>query len=255
VLPPFERKTVNVLVAALERRGVVRYEGVAADSAAADRNGVTVTLCDGRSFQAEMAFIAIGRRPDVLELNLDSAGLAVDPRRGIEVDGHMRTAVTHIYAAGDATGMPMTANKAMAQGWIAGRHAAGAFVDPYRPETIVEAVYTDPQIAQVGLTEERAQERAGTIRALRRGYEALLKAILLDETEGFVQLVADAEDGSLLGASAVGAHACDVLTPLALGLRLGVRLEDLAALFPGHPGFSELGFAAARTETHGRLLR
>jgi len=255
VLPPFERAAVQILVAALEHRGVVRVEGVAADSVAANGDDVTVTLCDGRSFQAEMAFIAIGRRPDVLELNLDSVGLAVDPHRGIEVDGYMRTAVTHIYAAGDATGMPMTANKAMAQGWIAGRHAAGASVDPYRPGTIVEAVYTDPQIAQVGLTEERARERAGLVRVLRRGYRGLLKAVLLDETEGSMQLVADAEDGILLGASAVGAHASDVLTPLALGLRQGVRLEDLSALFPGHPGLSELGFAAVRMEASGRPVR
>jgi dihydrolipoamide dehydrogenase len=202
-----------------------------------------------------MAFIAIGRRPAVLELNPDSAGLAVDPRRGIEMDGYMRTAVTHTYAAGDATGMPMTASKAMAQGWIAGRHAAGAFVDPYQPGTIIEAVYTDPQIAQVGLTEERSQERGGTVRVLRRGYEALLKTVLLEETEGFVQLVADAEDGTLLGASAVGPHAVDVLTPLALGLRPDVRREDLAALLPGHPGFSELGFATVWMEANGRPLR
>jgi dihydrolipoamide dehydrogenase len=255
VLPPFEREVVSALVKALEHRGVARHEGVAADSAVADGNGVMVTLRDGRSFKAEMAFIAIGRQPDVAELNLNAAGLTVDPRRGIAVDGTMRSAAPHIYAAGDATGMPMTANKAMAQGWIAGRHAAGASADPYRSGTLVEAVYTDPQVAQVGLTEKRAQERGRPVRVLRLGYEALLKAALLDETEGFVQLVADAEDGTLLGASAIGAHASNVLTPLALGIRLGIRLDNLAALFPAHPGLSELAFAAARMVANGESVR
>jgi len=246
VLPPFDRETVAVLVRALEARGVVRHEGVAADSAVADSNGVTVTLRDGRSFSAEMGFIAIGRRPDVAGLNLEAAGLAVDPRQGIQVDGYGRTAVPHIYAAGDVTGLPMTANKAMAQGWVAGRHAAGAPVDPYQPETIVEATYTDPQVAQVGLREDAARERGHQIRVLRLGYEAGLKAALLEEAEGFVKLVVDAGDGLLLGASAVGAHAADVLAPLALGIRLGARLSDLTALFPAHPGLTELAFDAAR---------
>lgn len=167
----------------------------------------------------------------------------------------MRTAAQHIYATGDVTGMAMIADKAMSHDRIAGRHAAGASVDPYRPGTIVDAVYAAPQIAQVGLTEERAQERGGTVRVLQRGYEALLKAVLLDETEDLVQVAVDAEDGSPLGTSAIGALARDVLTSLALGLRLRVRLEDLAALFLGHPGSSELGFATVRVRANGRPLR
>jgi dihydrolipoamide dehydrogenase len=247
VLPPFDRATVSVLVAALDARGVVRHQGVATRSVAANEAGVTVTLRNGQSFQPEMAFIAIGRLPDVVGLNLEAAGVPPGPNRGIKVDDYGRSMVPHIYAAGDVTGLPMTANKARAQGWIAGHHAAGASVDPYRPETIISAVYTDPQVAQVGLTEDEAQERGHPIWVLRRDYEASLKAMLLDETEGFVTLVTDARDGTLLGANAVGTHAADMLAPIALGIRLGARLEDLATLFPAHPGLGELVFATART--------
>lgn len=246
VLPPFEREAVRVLVEALASRGVVRHEGVAAESAVSDDEGVTVTLRDGRSLRAEMAFIAIGRRPDVAGLNLESADLPEDPRRGIAVDGYGCSATPHIFAAGDVTGPPMTANKAMAQGWIAGRSATGSAVDPYRPETMVEAVYSDPQVAQVGLSQDEIEARGRPIREVRAGYEASLKAALLDETEGFVKLRADAGDGTLLGATAVGPHAADLLAPVTLGLRLGARLDDLAALFAAHPGLAELAFSASR---------
>ena len=247
VLPPFERDTTAELVAALEGRGVERHEGIAVQSVVADEEGVTSTLRDGRSFRTDMAFIAIGRRPDVAGLNLEAAGLPMDARLGIEVDEFSRSSVPGIYAAGDVTGMPMTANKALAQGWIAGWHAAGAAVSPYRPETVISAVYSDPQVAQVGLTEEEAGREGRKVEVHRLGYESGLKPLLMDETRGFVKLVADDGDGTILGASAVGAHAANLLAPIALGIRLGARLEDLAAIFAAYPGLSELPFAAARS--------
>jgi pyruvate/2-oxoglutarate dehydrogenase complex dihydrolipoamide dehydrogenase (E3) component len=246
VLPPFDRDVVGVLVDALAARGVVRYEGIAADSAVSDAEGVTVTLADGTVLRTEMAFMAIGRQPDLLELNLEKAGLYVDFRQGISVDGFGRSAVPSIYAAGDVTGPPMTANKAMVQGWIAGRHAAGAAVEPCRPETMIEAVYSEPQVAQVGLNQATAAAHGHPIRELTVNFDSGLKATLLDETEGLVKLWADAGDHTLLGAAAVGAQAADILAPVALGLSLGARLDEMAALFVAHPSLSELVFAAAR---------
>jgi pyruvate/2-oxoglutarate dehydrogenase complex dihydrolipoamide dehydrogenase (E3) component len=247
VLPSFAQEAVRVLLKALAARGVIRHEGIAARSAVAEYGGVTVTLQDARSFRAEMAFIAVGRRPDLAGLNLPAADLPEDPHLGIEVDGYGQTAVPSILAAGDVTGLPMTANKAMAQGWVAGRYAAGAAVDAYRPETLVEAVYTEPQLAQVGLSQAGAATGGRSIRQLQIGYNASLKATLIGETGGFVRLLVDATDSTLLGATAVGAHAADILAPVALGLRLGARLDDMAALFGAHPGSGELAFAAART--------
>jgi len=162
------------------------------------------------------------------------------------VDEFCRSAVPHVYAAGDSTGTPFIANKAMAQGWIAGRHAAGAPAAPYRPETMVEAVYTDPEVAQIGRRDPGAAGGGDGIRVLRLPNESNLKAVLSGETRGFVKLVTDAASGAVLGASAVGAHAADILAPLALGIRLKARLDDLASSFAAHPGFAESVFAAAR---------
>lgn len=246
VLPPFNRDVTEVLIHTLASRGVIRYEGIAAESAVVDKQGVIITLRDGQSLRAEMAFIAIGRRPDVLSLNLEKAGLYEDFRQGIPVNGFGQSPVPSIYAAGDASGPPMTANKALAQGWIAGRHAAGATVKPYRSETMIEAVYSDPQVAQVGMAWDEAKTGGHSIREMRVPYEGSLKALLLNETTGLVKVWADAGEGTLLGAAAVGAHAADVLAPVALGLGLKARLDDLAALFAAYPSLNELAFTAAR---------
>jgi dihydrolipoamide dehydrogenase len=246
VLPTFDREAAAFLVKTLESRGVVRHDGVAAASVASGDDVVKVTLRDGRTISAEMAFLALGRRPDVAALNLENAGLHVDPRRGVEVDEFCCSAVRHVYAAGDATGMPLTANKAMAQGWIAGRHAAGAASPPYHPGTIVEAVYTDPEVAQIGLLETQAAAQGHALRVLHLDHGMNLKAVLAGEPEGFMKLVVDAGDGTVLGAAAVGTHAADVLAPLALGIRLKARVDDLVSLFPAHPGLGEIAFAAAR---------
>jgi dihydrolipoamide dehydrogenase len=246
VLPPFDPEPVAVLVEAMSQLGVQRIEGVAVASAVADEGGVDVTLQDGRTVQSDMAFVAIGRTADLAGLRLEAAGLEVDARQGIVVDAYGRSAVPHIYAAGDVTGLPMMANKALAQGWTAGRHAAGSPTPPLLPDAVVAAVYTSPQVAQVGMTEEAARAQGRTVTVLRVDSSEFLKPALVQETEGFVKLVADAEDGRLLGACAAGAHAGDVLAPVALGIRLGARVEDLAAVFAAYPGLSELPFAAAR---------
>lgn len=246
VLPAFDREAAAVLADVFERRGVVRHEGVAARSVAADGDGVLVTLGDRRELSADMAFIALGRRPDVADLHLERVGLAIDAPRGIEVDEFCRSAVPHVYAAGDSTGTPFIANKAMAQGWIAGSHAAGAPAPVDRPETLVQAVYTDPEVAQIGWRGSVAADDARGVRVLKLPNGANLKAVLSGDTGGFVKLVIDAAGGAVLGASAVGAHAADVLAPLALGIRLHARLDDLASSFAAHPGLAESLYAAAR---------
>jgi dihydrolipoamide dehydrogenase len=238
---------VTVLIEHLVTENVELHEGVAAESAAVDE-GVTVSLRDGRKLHAEMAFVAIGRRPDVGDLALDRSGLSVGRNQGIAVDQHCRSRVAHIYAAGDVTGTPMSANKAMAQGWTAGQHAAGRTDALYRPQTITEAVYTEPQIAQVGLPEPKSERTDTPLHIFKVAQDSVLKALLLDDPHGFVKLMVHAKSGRVLGASAVGAHAADVLGPIALGIGLNVDLEDLRALFAAHPTWSELPFAAVRRQ-------
>jgi len=245
ILPVSDSDISGHLASTLAGRGVTILTDSPVESAIADESGVTVTLRDGRTLRAEGAFIALGRIPHTAGLNLEAAGLAVGPA-GIAVDGFGQTAVPGLYAVGDVTGPPMTANKGMAQGLIAARHALGAPVAPYRAEAVVEAIYTEPQIAQVGLTEKAAAAAGQTVIAVRRDYAANLKAHLTGETGGFVKLVIDPATGNVRGAAAVGSHAADVIAVVAALLPRSPTLDDLKPVFAGHPTLSELVFDLAR---------
>jgi dihydrolipoamide dehydrogenase len=156
----------------------------------------------------------------------------------IPVDGYGRTANQAIYLVGDADGGLMTANKAQAQGRIAARHLAGAEAAPFDLPTLIQPVYTEPQVAQVG---DVSGEKSVRIR-----FTQSLKSHLLPDGDGFLELYYE-KDGRLLGAVAVGPQAADVLSPVAVAIKLGGRLDDLADLYAAYPSLSELPFIAARS--------
>ena len=132
-------------------------------------------------------------------------------------------------------------DRAMAMARVAGLHAAGADVAPFNPNAVIAAVYSEPQVAQVGIV----ASEDGAIQTTRVAYSTVMKAHLLSETEGFVELAYD-QAGRVTGGLAVGPHAGDVLAPVALAIQVGASLNDLAAIFAAHPTLSELAFAAAR---------
>jgi dihydrolipoamide dehydrogenase len=238
VLPSFDRDGARVVANALKARGVRLVEGQPADRIETDEGGVSVVLADGRSFAAEMAFLAIGRRPDVGKLNLDAAGLS--PQNGVvAVDQYGRSAQPHIYLAGDVTGPPMVANKAMAQAWVAGQHAAGGAPAPFPPEVVIHAIYTSPQLAQVG------RVSGPDVETVQIDYDAGLKAHLEPSGEGIVKIAYDG-DGRVVGGVAAGAHAADVMAPVAVAVRAALSVHDFGVLYGAHPTISELAFAAAR---------
>ncbi len=220
--------------------GITIMKNSPVEAVTATENNATVTLQSGETLQAEMAFIALGRRVFTQGLNLEAAGLT----GGLTVDGYGRTAVTGIYAVGDVAGVPMTANKATAQGYIAARHALDQPVKPYNHHTVIDAVYTTPEVAQVGLNEQNAGDRP--LQVICRTYDGNLKAKLIDGTEGMLKLLVDPETKALLGGAAVGVHAGDVLAPLAVALSYNGTLSELAAIFSAHPTLSEVLFDAAR---------
>lgn len=241
VLPMFASPAGSVLQKALEARGVRVLAGQRAVRAERRAGGVTVTLANGQQVEAEMAFVAVGRRPDTARLGLEAAGVALREDGAIRVDAYTRTSVPHIFAAGDVTGKPMIANRGMAQAYVAGLTAAGIPAPPFRDETVVFAVYTEPQVAQVG------RLQGEDIVSARVPFTASLKAHILEDAEaGFLELAYRQQDGVVVGGLAVGPHAADTLTPAAQAIALGVTVEQMASLFPAHPTLSELAFTAAR---------
>lgn len=239
ILPAFDRAVGEFIGPLMAGRGVTLVRDQLADRIERSEKGVMVVLSNGQKIEAEMAFVAIGRFADLNRLNLSAAGLSVEKGKAPGVDGFGQTSVAGIYAVGDAAGVPMLANRAMAQAWVAGKHAAGTDVAPFRAETVVHAIYSEPQVAQVGVLHSEG------IRRVTLPFFETLKSHLAPEGEGFITLAFDG-NRHVTGGLAVGLHAADVLAPIALAIQVGASLNDLAAVFPAHPTLSELAFMAAR---------
>lgn len=236
VLPTYHDEVGHALAEALAEQGIQVVAGQTASQIDVQSDGVRVILANGMTFNAEMAFLAIGRKPDVADLNLAAAGVAE-----MDVDCYGRIPNTPIYLAGDVTGAPMVANRAMAQARVAGLHAVmGEGIRPFQPQSIIAATYTEPQAAQVG----DVSEQYGVVRV---PYTAVLKANLTPEANGFLCLTYSKDNHTVKGAFAFGSHAADLLSPVAVAIQQEATLADLAMIFPAHPTLSELVFVAARS--------
>ncbi len=245
ILPQMNQELGRALGAALVHQGVRVIQGQMVERLERGE-GVTAVLEDGARIQADMAFVAIGRKPDWARIDFSAAGLAPDAAGHINVDQFGRTGNTRIYLVGDAAGGPMVANKAMVQAHIAGRHAAGVAVNAYDPDLVVQVTYTEPQAAQLGQTEV-----VEGVTSARIPYSAALKSHLVGVDEGFLQIFYNETDRQLRGALAFGSHAADILTPLSIAISLQATVDQLAEIFAPHPTLSELAFIAARAAQLG----
>ena len=245
MLPRCDADLTSALEDAFAMRGIamVKSSPVQAVRTAGER--VVLTLGDGRTLEGSHAFIAIGRKPDLENLSLEAAGL-VYTSTGITVDGFGRTSQPHIYAAGDATGPPFIANRGQAQARVSARHALDAPTAAFSPETVIEAVYTSPQVAQVGLTEAAAGAAGVNCEVLRAGYDEALKPRLAGSSEGFIKVLIDREDGRVVGGGCFGERAAEVLASVCVAIAGGVTRAQLSALFPAHPTLGELVSVASR---------
>lgn len=245
VLPEYPPEASALLVEALDRRGVRRVIGPASRVDRGGR-GVVVIAADGKRYAAHTAFLAMGRVPALKGVGLESIGLAPRSDGTLWVDAFGRTEVAGVYAVGDVAGPPMLANYGEAQGRVAGLHAAGMPVSGFRPECVVHAVYTSPQIAKVGDAEGVAGiGHPGRILRVRAPFHAGLHALLHPGT-GWLELVLERPEGRIIGAWAVGPSAADSLAPVALAIRLRATAEQMAEVAPAVPTVSELPFMAAR---------
>ena len=199
---------------------------------------------DEQAVAADAVLVSVGRRPNTDGLGLELAGVELDERGRVKVDGQLRTSQRHIFAIGDIVPGPMLAHKASREGIvaaevIAGLPAAADYVAVPAP------IFTDPEIATVGLTEEQARQQGYDPVVGRFPYTANGRALTLGERDGFVKLVADRESKVVLGAGIVGPEASDLIAELALAIEMGATLEDLALTIHAHPTLSEAVMEAA----------
>jgi dihydrolipoamide dehydrogenase len=223
------------------------YTGTKVGSIEARSDGLHVTL-EGKDAPAKDVFdrvlVAVGRRPNGLQISAEKAGVAVDERGFIAVDNQQRTNVPHIFAIGDLVAGPMLAHKATHEGKTAAEVIAGQ-KSFFEPLTIPSVAYTDPEVAWMGLTELEAKKQDIEIRKASFPWAASGRALGIGRSEGVTKLLLDPSTGRLLGAGIVGRHAGDLIAELVLALEMGADAADLALTIHPHPTLSETSAMAA----------
>jgi dihydrolipoamide dehydrogenase len=242
LLPGIDPDLVQVVQRALQRRGVEMHLGAKVSELRHEGERVRVSVTpergQGMTLEADRVLVAVGRRPNTDDLGLERTKVQRDARGFIQVDAQRRTTDAHIYAVGDVTGEPMLAHKAAREGKVAAEVIAG---EPaaFDNVTVPAVVFTDPEIAFCGLSEEQARAAGYGVKVGKFPFRALGRALTLNHTEGFVKVIADAEHDTLLGVRMVGPGVSDLISEAVLGLEMGAQLEDLAVSIHPHPTLPE----------------
>ena len=215
-----------------------------------DRAVLTVELKDGKgtktaTIDADKILLSFGRRPNSENLGLDAAGVAVAKGGFIIADDHLRTNVPGIYALGDVIGGMMLAHKATKEGEVVAEIIAGHKA-AFDVRTIPAVVFSDPEIASTGLTEDEARAKGHTdLKVGKFPFAALGRALSVNDTDGFVKVVADAKTGELLGVHIVGNGGSDLISEATLAIEMGAVADDLRLTIHPHPTLSEAMMEAA----------
>jgi dihydrolipoamide dehydrogenase len=204
-----------------------------------DGSQLTVHFGDGETVQADLMLVAVGRGPLVENLGLAEIGVEFDPRKGIAADEHRRTTVDHIYAVGDCAGYWQLAHTAFREGEVAAENACGhdAVVDN---RAVPRPIYTDPEVASVGLTEAEAREQYGDDVAVGQfPWVANARAVMQNETVGWVKSIHETRYGELLGVVMIGPHVTDLIEAGVVAIDAESTVETVADGMAAHPTLSE----------------
>jgi dihydrolipoamide dehydrogenase len=239
LIPGADREIALALEKSLSEAGIkiVTRATVKKIKGQKDQNRVSFVHADKtKSLSAEKVVLAVGRKPDTAALELDRIGLA-HKNGALIVNERMQTNIPHIYAAGDVVGGLMLAHKAMAEGEFAVAGIMGGKTN-VKPKEIPSCIYTSPEVASVGMTEEQAAQ-SHDIETARFPFAACGKALLMNRTFGMVKIVADKKFGQVLGVHIIGPHATDMIAEAVLGMSLEMTVDELAHAVHPHPTLSE----------------
>jgi dihydrolipoamide dehydrogenase len=251
----FDPETSKILQRNLEKLGMKFELGTKIESAKVTDKGVELTGSNASgpvTYQAELVLVAVGRKPFTAGLDLDKAGVKLTERGRIATNPHLQTSVPNIWALGDVIDGPMLAHKAHEEAVAVAERIAGK-PGEVNYQIIPGVIYTAPEAASVGLTEEEAKEKKIEVSIGKFAFTANGRAIANDTTEGFVKIVADAKTDRVLGAHIVASNASELIAETVLLMEFGGSSEDLARTIHAHPTMSEAVKEAALA-VEGRML-
>jgi dihydrolipoamide dehydrogenase len=239
LIPQEDADASKELAKQFGRRGIALQLGKQCKQVDDDGSQLTVHFGDGETVQADLMLVAVGRGPLVEGLGLEEIGVQFDKSKGIAADERRRTTVPHIYAVGDCAGYWQLAHTAFREGEVAAENACGhdATVDN---RAVPRPIYTEPEIASVGLTESEAREQYGDDIAVGRfPWVANARAVMQDETVGWVKSIHETRYGELLGLVMVGPHVTDLIEAGVVAIDAEATVETVADGMTAHPTLSE----------------
>jgi len=241
LIPNVDAEMVETLKSALEKQGIIIYLNSRVESLGDSTEGKTLEFIDEKGSRftviAEKVLVSVGRRANTRSLGLDKTGVKTN-RGKIEVNEYMETNVSNIYAAGDVTGGILLAHVAFEEGKVAAENAMG-HKTRMDYKVVPSCIFTRPEIGSVGLSEEEAKNGGYHLKIGRFPFGANGKALAMNETNGFVKIIADARYGEILGVHIIGPHATDLIHEGALAIKLEATIEEISNTIHAHPTLGE----------------
>lgn len=249
ILPTADAEMASKMQQLLARQGLAFHLNTKVTSAKVQGGQVVVeaeSKDEKKTFRGERVLVAVGRRPYTADLGLDKAGIKVEAKSGrVEVDHNFQTSVAGVYAIGDLIAGPMLAHKASEEGIAVAEFLAGE--KPHvNYDTIPGVIYTHPELASVGKSEEQLKEEGRAHQVGKFNFQGSGRARCLDETEGLVKVLTDAKTDRLLGVHILGPRASELIAEAVLAMEFGASAEDIARTCHAHPTLSEAVAEAAR---------
>lgn len=247
ILGGFEKQMTALVKRNLKKKNVTVVTNASAKGVEETDEGVKVTYeakGEEHTVEADYVLVTVGRKPNTDELGLEQVGIKVNDQGLIEVDKQLRTNIPNIFAIGDIVDGPKLAHKASYEGKIAAEVISGhaSQVDYLG---IPAVVFSEPELASVGYTEQQAKEEGIDISVGRFPFAANGRALALDATDGFVKLITRKEDGLVIGGQIAGASASDMIAEIGLAIEAGMTAEDIAMTIHAHPTLGEITMEAA----------
>ena len=242
ITPGMDREISEEFMKILKKQNIKFHLNRKVTSIKKTNNGVQISTSDkngdNKEFNCDVALISIGRKPFTSNLNLSSAGVKSDEKGRIKIDKKFQTSSKNIYAIGDVIDGPMLAHKAEEEGIAVAEIIAGQS-GHVNYDLIPGVIYTTPEVASIGLTEEQLKEKNKSYKIGKFPFMANSRAKAIDEPEGFVKILADKDTDKVLGVHMIGPHVGEMIAEMAVAMEFGASSEDIARTCHAHPTFSE----------------
>ena len=242
ITPGMDKEISTEFMKILKKQGINFHLQHKVEKVEKHKSGAVVSTSDKdgnkKDFDCDVVLISVGRRPNTNGLNLKKIGIELDEKNRIKTNESFRTNLQNIYAIGDVIAGPMLAHKAEDEGIAVAENIAGQS-GHVNYGTIPGVIYTKPEVASIGETEEQLKEKKIKYRIGKFSFMANSRAKAIDDAEGFVKILADEKTDKVLGAHLIGPHAGELIAEIAIAMEFGASSEDIARTCHAHPTFSE----------------